>query len=93
MKYIASVRDKGTKELMLIEREYNNKKEFEIDLRQNGFSIRFISTENNFDDDCAKFHEKNERAKRNSKIKTQVHRECAFKMGISIREYNALFNR
>lgn len=93
MKYIASVRDKETKKLMIIEREYSNKKEFEIDLRLNGFSVRFISTENNFDDDCAKWHEKNERAKRNSKIKTLVHRECAFKMGMTIREYNALFNR
>lgn len=87
-KYIASVRDKETKKLMIIEREYNNKKDFERDLRGNGFSIRFISTPEKFDEDCEKWHEYNECCKRISKLKTETRKELAAKHGMSVREYN-----
>lgn len=55
MKYIASVRNKETRELTTITSEYPNKKEFAEDLRGNGYSIRFISTEDKFDADCEKW--------------------------------------
>ena len=62
-KYIASVRDKETKQLMLIEREYNRKADFERDLRANGYAVRFITTEDKFDEACEKWYEYNERCK------------------------------
>lgn len=63
MMYIASVRNKKTRELTIITSDYETKKEFEEDLRGNGYSIRFITTEDKFDEDCAKWHAANERSK------------------------------
>lgn len=54
-KYIASVKDRETKKVELIEREYDSKKGFETDLRTNGYAVRFISTPEKFDEDCEKF--------------------------------------
>lgn len=67
MKYIASVRDKETKELMIIEREYDTKKHFYDDLRGNNFAVRFITTEEKFDEDCVKYHEMWEKIKESKK--------------------------
>lgn len=69
MKYIASCRDKETKKLTIIEREYDNKKDFESDLRRNGYSIRFITTEDKFDEAAQKWNEACERSKRYHKIR------------------------
>lgn len=69
--YIASVRNKQTKELMTITREYETKKEFEEDLRGNGYSIRFISTPEKFDEDCAKWHAYNDYCKAYHKARRQ----------------------
>lgn len=55
-KYIASVRDKETNEIILIEREYETKKAFYWDLRANGYAVRFIANEETFDDECAKYY-------------------------------------
>ena len=44
-------------------RDYPTKKEFITVLRQNGYAVRFISTEERFDDDCAKYYERIENAK------------------------------
>ena len=56
--YIASVRDKETKELQLITKEYERKSDFYEDLRMNGYSVRFITTPEKFDEDCEKYAEK-----------------------------------
>lgn len=40
----AVVRDKKTKEIHLIERDYDSKKAFEKDLRSNGYAITRISS-------------------------------------------------
>jgi hypothetical protein len=71
-KYIASVRDKETKKLMLIEREYDRKADFESDLRCNGYAIRFITTPDKFDEACEKWHEYNERCKYVSRRMTEL---------------------
>lgn len=64
MKYVASVRNKDTNKLEVITREdYSSKKSFEADLKRNGYKIRFISTEDKFDEDCDKYNSKLERAK------------------------------
>jgi hypothetical protein len=64
MKYVASVRNKDTNKLEVITREdYSSKKSFEADLKRNGYKIRFISTEDKFDEDCDKYNNKLEGAK------------------------------
>lgn len=90
-KYIASVRDKETKELMIIEREYNRKSDFYNDLRGNGYSVRFIATEETFDEECEKWHEKNETSKRYHQIKYNIDKEYADKYGISVAHYRRAY--
>ena len=70
MKYIASVRDSETKELMIIEREYDRKQDFYTDLRCNGYRVRFITTEEKFDEDCEKY---NQMWERNKAIKKMIY--------------------
>ena len=71
MMYIAAVRDKRTRELTIVKSDYETKKDFEEDLRGNGYSIRFISTEDKFDEDCEKWHQRNERSKAYHKVVRQ----------------------
>lgn len=96
MKYIASVTMKneetGKKELTLIEREYDRKSDFYNDLRCNGFSVRFITTEEKFDEDCEKWHEANEKSKRIHKAIYASDKMHAEKMDMSVAEYRAWLN-
>lgn len=91
-KYIASVRDKETKKLMIIESEYDRKSDFYVDLRNNGYSVRFITTEEKFDEDCEKWHERNETSKRFHKAVYASYKEFAEKMNMSVAEYRAWLN-
>lgn len=77
--YIASVRDKETKQLMIIKREYDRKSDFYTDLRKNGYSVRFITTEEKFDEDCQKWHDKNELCKYVSRERTKHNRRLRAK--------------
>lgn len=61
-KFIASVTLDG--ELQIIEREYDRKQDFYSDLRANGYRVRFISTEEKFDEDAVKYNEACEMNKR-----------------------------
>lgn len=88
-KYIASVRDKETKKLQLIEREYDRKSDFYNDLRNNGYSVRFITTEEKFDEDCEKWHEKNELCKRIRKNIYASDKMHAEKMNMTVTQYRA----
>lgn len=92
MLYIASVRDKETRELQVIEREYDRKSDFYSDLRGNGYSVRFIATEETFDEECEKWYEKNERSKRYHKIKYNIDKEYADKYGVSVAHYRRAYN-
>lgn len=56
--YIAIVINKETKTLEKISAEYSTKKAFERDLRRNGYAVKFISTEENFHDDCQKYEDR-----------------------------------
>lgn len=89
-KYIASVTYKG--ELTIMEREYKNKAEFYNDLRANGFSVRFITTEENFDADCEKWHEKNEMSKRIHKAIYASDKKLAKNLNMTVSEYRAWVN-
>lgn len=88
-KYIASVRDKETKKLQLMEREYDRKSDFYNDLRNNGYSVRFITTEEKFDEDCEKWHEKNELCKRIRKNIYASDKMHAEKMNMTVTQYRA----
>jgi len=91
-KYIASVRDKETKELKIIEREYDRKSDFYTDLRNNGYSVRFITTEEKFDEDCEKWHERNETSKRVHKMIYASHKKSASEMNMTVAEFKAWLN-
>lgn len=85
--YIASVRDKQTKKVMIIEREYNRKADFESDLRGNGYAVRFISTPEKFYEDCEKYYALWEM---NKKIKKAIYasdKQQAEKLNMSVVEY------
>ena len=56
MMYIAYVKNKETKKNEIIKSEYKYKKYFARDLRANGYSVMFISTEEKFDTDSEKYH-------------------------------------
>lgn len=92
MLYIASVRDKETRKLQLIEREYDRKSDFYNDLRCNGYSVRFIATEETFDEECEKWHERNETSKRIHKAIYASDKEFASKMNMTVAEYRAWLN-
>lgn len=87
MKYIASVRDRQTRELMLIEHDYPTKKAFRADLAGNGYSIRFIATEETFDTECEKWYAYNESSKLYHKIRRDTDKKIADKYGISVAHY------
>ena len=93
MLYIASVRDKETKKLQLIEREYDRKSDSYNDLRNNGYSVRFIATEETFDNECEKWHEKNELCKRIRKNIYASDKRLASKMNMTVAEYRAWLNK
>lgn len=92
MLYIASVRNKETRELQIIEREYDRKSDFYSDLRENGYSVRFIATEKTFDEECEKWHQKNESSKRYHKIRHDIDKKYADKYGISVAHYRRAYN-
>lgn len=92
MKYVASVRDKMTKKLMIIEQDYNRKSDFYKDLRDNDYSVRFITTPEKFDEDCEKWHERNELNKRVRKNIYAMDKAHAEKLNMSVTEYRKWFN-
>ena len=95
-KYIASVtmknKETGKKELTIIESEYDRKSDFYNDLRKNGYSVRFITTEEKFDEDCEKWHEANERSKRIRKAIYASDKMHAEKMNMTVAEYRTWCN-
>ena len=91
MKYIASVKYEGKQEL--ITKDYPTKKEFKEDLLNNGYSVRFITTEENFDIDCDKFHEKLETQRIKNKIRYDYDKKDAKKYGVSVPVYRQALKR
>ena len=78
--YIASVRFEN--EVFEMKREYRTKAAFRADLLENGFSVRFITTAEKYDEDVAKYYERLERTRDNARIKRQVRRELKAEYGI-----------
>ena len=78
--YIASVRFEN--EVFEMKREYRTKAAFRADLLENGFSVRFITTAEKYDEDVTKYYERLERTRDNARIKRQVKRELKAEYGI-----------
>ena len=78
--YIASVRFEN--EVFEMKREYRTKAAFRADLLENGFSVRFITTAEKYDEDVTKYYERLERTRDNARIKRQVRRELKAEYGI-----------
>lgn len=91
MKYIASVRDRETREIMLIEGDYPTKKAFRAELAANGYSIRFIATDETFDAECEKWYAYNESSKRYHKFRHDCDKREADKYGISVAHYRRAY--
>jgi hypothetical protein len=91
MKLIASVRNKETREIEVIEKEYETKKAFERDLKGNGYSIRFIATPEKFDEACYKWYENNEKVKLIEKTRYNMDKEMAEKANMTVSEYRRIF--
>ena len=53
--YEAVVKNKETKETKVIKMDYPNKKAFAADLKSNGYAIKFIATEDTYDEECEKY--------------------------------------
>ena len=86
-KYIAAVTYEG--KLEVIEREYNRKSDFYSDLRGNGYRVRFISTEEKFEEDAIKYDEACERNKFVKKAMYESDKESAKRMNMTVKEYRA----
>lgn len=72
--YVASVTNKETKAIEVITNSgYTNKKDFAHDLRANGYSVKFISTPEKFDEDCESYWQKIE-ARKYARIVAKQHK-------------------
>lgn len=82
MKYIASVRDRQTGKIEIIERDcYKTKKEFKEDLAGNGYTIRFITTEEDFDKACEERYWKLHQRSIVNKLHWESEKKTAEKLG------------
>lgn len=81
MLYIASVRDRETKEIKVLQYDYPTKKAFREDLAGNGYSVRFIATEETFDEECEKFYEKQQLRSYINKHMWESDKKLAAKLG------------
>ena len=88
--YVASVRDKETNTIKILKGKYATKKEYENDLRKNGYAVRFITTEENFDSDCEKWNKRNEENKRIAKMKYEARKKFANEHGMTRAQYDYL---
>ena len=85
--YIASVRDKETKKIQIIEGEYKNIASFREILYGNGYSVRFITTPEKFDEACENWYWACEKSKTIHKLIYASHKEEAKKMGMTVKEF------
>lgn len=85
--YIASVRDKETKKIQIIEDEYPSATAFRSDLYGNGYSVRFITTPDKFDEACEKWHDACERSNAVHKRIYASDKKHAENLGMTVAEY------
>lgn len=88
MSYVASVTHKGRLEI-LEGLEYKSIRECKDELRANGYKVRFVTTEDKFDEACDKYYEKLNRKNSYNRIKYRLDREEAQRYGCSVKVYRA----
>lgn len=85
--YVACVTFEG--KIEIVKSEYNRKQDFYIDLRGNGYKVRFISTEENFDADCEKYHERCEMNRIRNNARYRATAQFAKEMKMTVKEFKA----
>lgn len=89
--YKAWVKDSYTKQLVVIESEYANKKDFYDDLKGNGYRVRVIATPDKFEKACDTWCENAYREARARKITSELRRKLDEKLAaeynMTVREY------
>ena len=84
--YIASVRDKETRKIQIIEAEYKNAAAFREDLYGNGYSVRFITTPEKFDEACENWYWACEKSKTIHKLIYASDKKEAERFGMTVKE-------
>lgn len=82
VEYVASVRNKETKEIEVVRGQYSNRTEFYVWLRANGYTVRYVSTEKNFEIDGKKYRKACDKVKADRKAARKAKKE-AMKMKIT----------
>lgn len=75
------------KKRMILTYDYPTKKDFKTDLAGNGYIVYFITTEENFDEDCAKYYERYEKQKNIQKLIYDARRKEAKRMNMTVKQY------
>lgn len=88
--YIAEVRYNGKLEI-LEGLEYSSIRECKTELRANGYKVRIVATEEDFDRACERYCAKQERKSENNKIKYSVDKEWAKKYNCSVKVFRNAF--
>ena len=81
------VSDKENGKLVILEKEYDNKKSFKMDLVGNGYSVRFIATPETFDEECEKYYARKEAKRFRAECRRRANKECAAMLGMNVKEY------
>lgn len=87
--YIASVKQSRKGNIEIIKERFNNKAEFKKALHDNGYIVRFISTEENFESDCEKYYTKLEKQRQKRKEAAEEKRKQENKQ----HDYKVINNR
>lgn len=74
--YVASVRNKETNEIEVVKGWYSNKVEFYVWLRANGYTVRYVSTEKNFEVDGEKYRKACDKVKADRKAARKAKKEA-----------------
>ena len=73
---VASVRNIETNEFEVVRSEYANRNDFYIDLRANGYRVRYVSTEENFERDGEKYEKACDKVKADRKAARAAKKEA-----------------
>ena len=83
----ASVTVKGSKEEKIIKEEWSNKKDFEKELRERGYKIRFITTEDKYEEAKAKWDNLVKTGNEEKRLQRIAYHAEADKLGMTVKAY------
>ena len=91
--YTAFVKDKETKEQLVITKEYASKKDFKRDLIGNGYAVKFISESELFDQESEKYHNKLQLQRNIAQAKASDINAQAKKHGCTAKVYKRAYDK